>query len=188
MSSDRPASYFWENYKPMVYPGRSREETVPGRWGMLQGEGRPRRETPDAPRPSCTSPIRAVSAAAVAAAVASSTSCESMRSQDTCARYAVDMSELSREQVDATSGPLVLEFGASWCGYCQAARSDIDRALAEHPGVRHVWIEDGKGKRLGRTFAVKLWPTLVMLRDGHVVARVVRPRNADEVRAALAAL
>jgi len=96
--------------------------------------------------------------------------------------------ELTREQLDALPGATVVEFGTAWCGYCQAARPLIDQALAEHPEVRHVQVEDGKGKRLGRSFGVKLWPTLVVVHDGAEVARVVRPRDVGELRAALAAL
>jgi thioredoxin 1 len=96
------------------------------------------------------------------------------------------MTELSREEVDAMPGPTVLEFGASWCGYCHAARPLITEALAELPHVRHIWIEDGRGKRLGRSFGVKLWPTYVFVLDGSEVARVVRPRDTDELRRALA--
>lgn len=96
------------------------------------------------------------------------------------------MSEPSRDEVDAWTGVTVLEFGASWCPICQAARPLIDRALAAAPGVRHVWIEDGKGKRLGRSFRVTLWPTLVVLRDGAEVARGVRPHDDAELRALLA--
>jgi thioredoxin 1 len=83
-------------------------------------------------------------------------------------------------------GVTVLEFGATWCGICQAARPLIDRALGERPGLHHVWIEDGPGKRLGRSFGVKLWPTLIVLRDGRELARVVRPRDVDAIRAVLA--
>lgn len=89
--------------------------------------------------------------------------------------------ELTREAVDAMPGLVALEFGASWCGICQGARSLIDRVLAEHPDAKHLWVEDGKGKRLGRSFGIKLWPTIVVLRDGQEVARVVRPRSEAEV-------
>lgn len=93
--------------------------------------------------------------------------------------------DLTRDEVDATPGALVLEFGASWCPICKGARPLIDRALADHAGVRHEWVEDGKGKPLGRSFAVKLWPTLIFLRDGREVARVVRPTHDGDVREAL---
>jgi len=94
------------------------------------------------------------------------------------------LTEPTRSEIDELRGRTVLEFGASWCPICQHARPLIDRALAEHPSVRHLWIEDGKGKPLGRSFRVKLWPTLVFLQDGRELARVVRPREASELSAA----
>lgn len=96
------------------------------------------------------------------------------------------MSEPTRDDVDAMPGPTLLEFGASWCGFCQAAQPAIREVLSTLPHVRHVSIEDGKGKRLGRSFGVKLWPTLVFMLDGSEVARLVRPTSADEVRRAMA--
>jgi thioredoxin 1 len=94
----------------------------------------------------------------------------------------------TRDEVDAWSGPAVLEFGANWCGHCQGARPLVAEALAEFPHVRHVKVADGKGKPLGRSFAVKLWPTLIFLKDGKEVARAVRPGDASEVRKGLDAI
>ncbi len=86
----------------------------------------------------------------------------------------------SLEQVAATSGLLLLEFGAPWCGHCQAAQPFIAEALAHQP-VEHLPIADGKGKPLGRSFGVKLWPTLILLSNGQEKARVVRPTNLDDL-------
>jgi thioredoxin 1 len=94
----------------------------------------------------------------------------------------------TRADLDASRGELVLEFGASWCPICANAKPDIEQALGERPGVRHQWVEDGPGRPLGRSFRVKLWPTLVVLRDGQEVGRVVRPADVAAVRSALAAL
>jgi len=94
--------------------------------------------------------------------------------------------EPTRADIDRLDGPAVLEFGAPWCGYCQAAQPLLASAFAGHPRVRHIKVEDGKGRPLGRSFRVKLWPTLVFLRDGGEVARLVRPGDADAIRAALA--
>lgn len=96
--------------------------------------------------------------------------------------------ELTRDEVDATAGDLVLQFGASWCSICAQARPLVTRAFAERPDVRHEWVEDGKGKPLGRSFAVKLWPTLIFLRDGREVGRVVRPTSDSELREAFGLL
>jgi thioredoxin 1 len=94
----------------------------------------------------------------------------------------------SRADIDATTGPLLLDFGTDWCGHCRAARPAVEQATAAVPGVRHLRIEDGPGRALGRSFGVKLWPTLVLLRDGREVDRLVRPREAQPVAQALQAL
>lgn len=89
--------------------------------------------------------------------------------------------EPTPEEVQQTSGPLLIEFGANWCGHCQALSPTVEALLGEWPQVQHVRVADGRGKRLGRSFRVKLWPTLVFLRDGQVVAQLVRPSD-DEAR------
>lgn len=94
----------------------------------------------------------------------------------------------TRATIDALEGDTLIEFGANWCGICQAAAPDIEAALATVPGLRHLRIEDGPGRPLGRSFRVKLWPTLVLLRQGHELIRVVRPRDSAELARALAAL
>jgi len=92
----------------------------------------------------------------------------------------------SRAEVDALPGPTLLEFGTPWCGHCGAAQPLIAAALQTQPSVRHLQVEDGSGRPLGRSYNVKLWPTLVFLQDGHELARLVRPRGAQEMQDALA--
>ena len=96
------------------------------------------------------------------------------------------MKEPTRAEVDALTGPTVLEFGTSWCGYCRAAQADITAVMHKYPAVRHIKVEDGPGRPLGRSFRVKLWPTLVYLEGGVERARVVRPARAAEIEAIFA--
>ena len=96
--------------------------------------------------------------------------------------------EPSREEVDKLEGATLIEFGSPGCGHCRAAQPLIAAALADRSGLRHLKIADASGRRLGRSFRVKLWPTLVVVRGGEELARVVRPQDASEIRAALATL
>ena len=92
----------------------------------------------------------------------------------------------TRDAVDQMAGARVIEFSTPWCGHCQRAQPLIEQALEDQPDVAHIKVEDGPGQRLGRSFGVKLWPTLVFLRDGREVGRLVRPDDAQAIGRALA--
>ena len=93
--------------------------------------------------------------------------------------------ECSREEIDAMAGCAVIEFGAAYCGHCRAAQPLIAEALERYPAARHIKVEDGPGRKLGRTFRVKLWPTLIFMRQGREIARLVRPADVQAIDDAL---
>ncbi len=92
---------------------------------------------------------------------------------------------ITRDEVDALAGATVLQFGTNWCGYCQGADAAIEQVLGGRDDLARILVEDGKGRPLGRSYRVKLWPTLIFLADGVEVARVVRPWGTGELSAAL---
>lgn len=91
----------------------------------------------------------------------------------------------TRTEVDALPGVTVVEFGTAWCPHCIGAQPLLQAVLAARDDVRHIKIEDGPGQPLGRSFQVRLWPTLIVLRDGEALARVVRPTTREEIERAL---
>ncbi len=96
----------------------------------------------------------------------------------------------ARQEFDVLAGATVLEFGTNWCGHCMASQAPLAQAMAEASAMQtplqHFKIEDGPGRPLGRSYRVKLWPTLIFLRDGVEVARLVRPLQAEPIAEALA--
>ncbi|MDD5168330.1 MAG: thioredoxin family protein [Syntrophales bacterium] len=93
--------------------------------------------------------------------------------------------EPTRAEIDALDTPTVLEFSTAWCRHCQAAQPSIATAFADCPQISHIKVEDGPNLPLGRSFGVTLWPTLVFLRYGKEVARLVRPQSAAEISSAM---
>jgi thioredoxin 1 len=89
--------------------------------------------------------------------------------------------EPTRADIDAWSGVTLIEFGAPWCPHCIGAQPLLKEALLARSDVRHLKIEDGPGRLLGRSFRVKLWPSMIVMRDGMELARVVRPASQEEI-------
>ena len=91
------------------------------------------------------------------------------------------MPETTIADIEAINGYAVLELGTSWCEHCQNAQPYITEALSHYPDMRHIKIEDGKGKHLGRSYSVKLWPTLIILYNGRELDRIVRPGDMKQI-------
>jgi thioredoxin 1 len=100
-------------------------------------------------------------------------------SKDMSVAYLAEPQAPTREDVEGMEGLVLLEFGTDWCGFCRAAQPQIESFLRQHPKVRHLKVEDGPGRPLGRSFKVKLWPNLVFLNNGAVVRQLARPSVAD---------
>ncbi len=94
--------------------------------------------------------------------------------------------EPARAAIDALEGAVLIEFGNAWCSHCRAVQPLIAAALESHSGLRHLKFADGPGRPLGRSFKVKLWPTLIFLLDGAEKSRLVRPATSGEISKALA--
>lgn len=88
---------------------------------------------------------------------------------------------LTPDALAAIDQAVLLDFGTNWCGWCQRARGEVEAALHGRDAVRHVRVEDGPGRRLGRHFGVRLWPTLILLRAGRELGRSVRPADRREI-------
>lgn len=91
--------------------------------------------------------------------------------------------EPTRAELDAGTGWQLLEFGAPWCGHCMAAQPALEAFGLQHAVLPHLKVEDGKGRALGRSFRIKLWPTVILLCDGQEQARVVRPVEGRDLGA-----
>jgi thioredoxin 1 len=84
------------------------------------------------------------------------------------------------DAVAATPGITVLDFTAAWCGPCRTLKPILADLAGEYLGrVQVVAIDVDADPVLAERFSVRSMPTVVLLRAGREVGRVVgsRPRT-----------
>ena len=68
--------------------------------------------------------------------------------------------------------PVLVDFWAAWCGPCRMVSPVLDRLAKERAGsVKLVKVDVDTSPGLSRRFDVQAIPTLLVIRDGAVVAR-----------------
>jgi thioredoxin 2 len=73
---------------------------------------------------------------------------------------------------EQSSLPVLVDMWATWCGPCRTVSPALDHLAGQRAGrVKLVKVDVDKAPKLTQRFDVKAVPTLMVLRDGEVVAR-----------------
>jgi thioredoxin 2 len=75
--------------------------------------------------------------------------------------------------------PVLVDLWATWCGPCRMVSPALERLATERAGeLKLVKVDVDRAPRLSQRFEVRAVPTLMILRDGEVLAR--QPGAAPE--------
>ncbi|MFJ8957770.1 thioredoxin [Lentzea sp. NPDC102401] len=92
----------------------------------------------------------------------------------------VDFAEVA-EQADV---PVLVDMWATWCGPCRMVSPVLDQLAHERAGdIKLVRVDVDRAPRLSERFDVRSIPTLMILRDGEVIARQPGAVPAPQLRA-----
>ena len=95
------------------------------------------------------------------------------------------------EVAEAEAIPVVVDMWAPWCGPCRAVSPALEQLAQDLAGtVKLVKVNVDEAPKLQQRFTVQAIPTLMVLRDGKVIARQAGatplPALRDWVQGALA--
>ena len=81
--------------------------------------------------------------------------------------------------------PVLLDFWASWCGPCRMVSPIIDEISAERGDIKVGKVNVEEQRELAAQFRVMRIPSLVVMKDGKIVNRMVGARPKSQILAML---
>jgi thioredoxin 2 len=87
------------------------------------------------------------------------------------------------EIAEKATMPVLVDLWAAWCGPCRMVSPVLAQLARERAGkVKLVKVDIDKAPRLSQRFGVQAVPTLMVLRDGEVIARQSGAAPANVLR------
>lgn len=83
------------------------------------------------------------------------------------------LNEADVKRLKQNAGITLLDFYADWCGPCKALAPTLERFASENPNVAVGKINVDENNDAAQEFGIRGIPTLVFLRDGQEVGRLV---------------
>ncbi len=92
------------------------------------------------------------------------------------------------QEVMQAKTPVVVDFWASWCGPCMMLAPVMEELDGELPQIKFCKVNVDDERDLAMEFQIDSIPTLLCVKDGHVVRRLVGYREKDALKKELEAL
>ncbi len=91
-----------------------------------------------------------------------------------------------QERVLRSSGPVLVEFGASWCPPCKMIAPLVEAIAQKYRGILDVGVvDDDTDPDIAPMYGVQGLPTLILFQNGKPVQRIVGFRPQHQLEAAL---
>ena len=89
------------------------------------------------------------------------------------------------KEIENGARPALLDFYASWCGPCRMLSPTISAIASEREDIVVGKINVDDSPELARRFGIYSIPTVVVLKDGEEIERVVGLRPKEQLMALL---
>ncbi|EGV66374.1 thioredoxin trx1 [Yamadazyma tenuis] len=84
------------------------------------------------------------------------------------------------------SGLVVVDFFATWCGPCKMIAPMLDKFSAEYTSAKFIKVDVDDFGQIAQEYEISSMPTILFIKDGKVVTKVIGANPAG-IKQALAA-
>ena len=78
-----------------------------------------------------------------------------------------------QKEVIESDKPVLIDFFATWCGPCKMVSPVVDEIANERPDIKVFKLDVDKNLDLARTFQVMSVPTLVAMKNGEMINKII---------------
>ena len=78
-----------------------------------------------------------------------------------------------QKEVIESDKPVLIDFFATWCGPCKMVSPVVDQIANERPDIKVCKLDVDKNLNLARTFQVMSVPTLVAMKNGKMINKII---------------
>lgn len=96
--------------------------------------------------------------------------------------FSVNKNSFAQEVINSDKTVLV-DFWASWCGPCRMLSPIVDEIAQEHPEIKVCKVNVDDEPELAQSFQIMSIPSLMVFKNGKVVANSIGLRPKAEIEA-----
>ncbi|WP_437760081.1 thioredoxin [Sorangium sp. So ce1389] len=86
------------------------------------------------------------------------------------------------EAIQSSGEPVLVDFGATWCGPCRQLAPIVEGIAKEYQGRVKVFAVDiDSAPKIAQRFAVRSVPTLILFKDGAKADQLVGLASRDRI-------
>ena len=80
-------------------------------------------------------------------------------------------------EITQSSGLVIVDFSASWCGSCQLVSPQFDALSRKYPGIKFMKVDVDELSEISVALRIGAMPTFYVYQDGEVVDQLIGASN-----------